>query len=127
MFRNLNICDNLLNYINRGDFFMKRNELHEEWERRIADFKASGMSQSKWCETHGINLHKLRYWLKRINRPHLEQETTTTWAPIAIQDETPHVSSETIQIKVGQATIEVKADFNPIFLANVVKVLKTLC
>ncbi len=51
MFKHLNIYDNLLNYINRGDFFIIRKELHKKWERQVADFKASGMPQSKWYET----------------------------------------------------------------------------
>ena len=29
--------------------------LRKEWEHRIADHKASGLSQAKWCEDNGIS------------------------------------------------------------------------
>jgi hypothetical protein len=43
-------------------------ELRKEWERRIAVFRASGQTQSKWCEANEISVHQLKYWLKRIDR-----------------------------------------------------------
>jgi hypothetical protein len=41
-------------------------------EKRIADYKASGQTQAKWCESNDISIHQFRYWMKR-NRDHLEQ------------------------------------------------------
>ncbi len=50
------------------------------------------------------------------------------WVPLAINESSSfNNTNETMQIKIGQATIEVKPDFDPTFLANVVKVLKTVC
>ena len=45
-------------------------ELHEEWERRIALYRASGLTQSKWCEINEISIHKLKYWLYKVDDPH---------------------------------------------------------
>ena len=46
---------------------MTREELREEWERRIADFKASGMTRVQWCKEHGESIYKLKYWCIRFN------------------------------------------------------------
>ncbi|WP_165797753.1 IS66 family insertion sequence element accessory protein TnpA [Heyndrickxia sporothermodurans] len=42
-------------------------ELRKEWERRIALFRASGLTQSKWCEINEISIHKLKYWLYKAD------------------------------------------------------------
>ncbi|WP_444860329.1 IS66 family insertion sequence element accessory protein TnpA, partial [Heyndrickxia sporothermodurans] len=42
-------------------------ELRKEWERRIALFKASGLTQSKWCEINEISIHQLKYWLYKAD------------------------------------------------------------
>ncbi|MEK4221773.1 hypothetical protein N1I86_06875 [Bacillus sp. FSL W8-0116] len=37
---------------------MSKAELRKEWELRIADFRASGQTQSKWCEDNHVKLHQ---------------------------------------------------------------------
>src|SRR5690606_41754067 len=49
-------------------YFMTREELREEWERRIADFKDSGMGRVQWCKEHGEGINKLKYWLYKMER-----------------------------------------------------------
>ncbi len=44
---------------------MTREELREEWERRIADFKAGGMTRVQWCKEHDEN--QLWDGLRNIN------------------------------------------------------------
>lgn len=106
---------------------MGKNELHIEWERRITVFRASGQTQSKWCQVNNLSLHQLRYWLKKIELGmKLAVEPSAKWLPVSM-DESPEEPNETLQIKIGQASIEVKPGFNPSFLADVLKTLKTLC
>ena len=110
----------------QGGFLMEKTELHKEWERRIAVFKASGQTQANWCAANDLKVHQLKYWLKRIEGSKSTNETTSQWASITI-DEASDELSETLQIKVGQAAIEVKPGFTPSFLADVVRTLTTLC
>lgn len=108
---------------------MEKTELRLEWERRIADFQASGLTQMNWCEHHGLKLHQLKYWLKRIQGTK-EQAVRTQkkqWVPLELAKESPVSEQNPMQIKVGQATIEVKTGFNADLLADVVKVLGSLC
>lgn len=112
-------------------FFMakKQNEkLRKEWEQRIARYKTSGMTQSKWCEANDLSYHQFKYWLKRVNTSSIKvEESNSKWIPISIDDDLHHGNNNSLQIKVGQVTVEVKPDFNPLFLVNVVKALQTLC
>jgi hypothetical protein len=97
-------------------------ELRKEWERKIADYKASGQTQAKWCESNDISIHQFRYWMKRI-RDHPMEKASNPWVPVVIEDSKPEVC-ESLQVKVGSVSIEVNPGFNPSLLAEVVKVLK---
>jgi hypothetical protein len=106
---------------------MEKTELQIEWERRIAVFRTSGQTQSKWCQVNNLSLHQLRYWLKKIELTTKSgAEPATKWIPVSME-EIPLEPNETLQIKVGQASIEVKPGFNPSLLADVVRTLKALC
>lgn len=106
---------------------MEKTELQMEWERRIAIFKASGQTQSKWCQVNNLSLHQLRYWLKKIElTTKSAAEPSSKWIPV-LMEESPQVPNGTLQIKIGQASIEVNPGFDSTFLAAVVRTLKTLC
>lgn len=102
-------------------------ELKIQWEKRISDLRVSGQTQSDWCKSNNVSIHQLKYWIRKIEGPRNTRELNPKWVPMEIDNDSPEVSNETLQIKVGQATIEVKPDFDPTFLTNVIKVLKTLC
>lgn len=40
-------------------------DLKKVWDVRIAGFKTSGQSISKWFVDHKLNKHQLRYWLRK--------------------------------------------------------------
>jgi len=105
---------------------MDKNELRREWEQRIADYRASGLSRAKWCQQHGLKVHQLKYWLKRIEESNATPNPSTKWASVVMADAS-FSEEDSIQVKIGECSIEVKQGFNPSLLADVVKVLKTLC
>lgn len=100
-------------------------ELRKEWERRIATFRESGETQSKWCQVNDVRLHQLRYWLRKIEHP-AKSEVSTRWVPVNLVD-VPCESDEKLLIKIGDTSIEVKPGFNPSFLADVVRTLRSSC
>lgn len=101
-------------------------ELHKEWERRIALYRASGLTQSKWCEINEISIHKLKYWLYKADSTYSSQKSDDKWIPVELEESSEQLN-ETLHVKVGPATIEVNPGFNPTMLADVVKVLKNIC
>lgn len=44
---------------------MTKAERQNEWETRIAEYQASGLSVIAWCAAHDLKLHQLRYWLRK--------------------------------------------------------------
>ncbi|MEA4882759.1 MAG: hypothetical protein VB144_03680 [Clostridia bacterium] len=42
---------------------MSQAEKLLEWKARIAEFRASGLSGSKWCEKNGFRKKQFYYWL----------------------------------------------------------------
>lgn len=107
---------------------MEKTELQKEWENRVDEFKASGLSQSRWCRENDLSLHKLRYWLNKrdSNSSSSCQEPSPKWISVSME-EINQEPNETLGIKIGEAVIEVKPGFNPSFLAEVIRTLKTLC
>ncbi|MDR6999666.1 IS66 family insertion sequence element accessory protein TnpA [Neobacillus niacini] len=101
-------------------------QLRKEWERRILVYRSSGQTQANWCKANDISIHQFKYWLKRIEGLESKTKPSSQWVPIELEDSTDE-NSETLQVKVGLASIEVKPGFNPSLLADVITVLKTLC
>jgi len=89
------------------------------WEHRMAAYKSSGQSARRWCAENGVNATQLYYWLKKESTP-AEQ----AWLPVEIKE--PGTES-TMNIRVGEVTIEVKSGFDPELLLKVVKTLGALC
>ncbi|KJE27986.1 hypothetical protein LG52_3146 [Geobacillus kaustophilus] len=105
---------------------MDKNELRREWEQRIADYRASGLTRAKWCQQNGFKDHQLKYWIKRIEGSTVPSKPSTTWTSVVMVDPSSDNESS-IQVKIGECSIEVKQGFNPSLFADVVKVLKFLC
>jgi hypothetical protein len=105
---------------------MSKTELQMEWERRIAIFRASGQTQSKWCQANDVSIHQLRYWLKKMENDKSKTERSTTWVSLSI-DESSQEFNETLLINIGGTSIEGKLGFNLLFPAEVVRTLKSLC
>ncbi|MDE3838668.1 IS66 family insertion sequence hypothetical protein [Bacillus methanolicus] len=105
---------------------MSKAELRKEWELRIADFRNSGQTQSKWCADNNVKLHQLKYWLRKIENTNRISTPSSKWVSVTM-DEQYSESKNTIQITIGQASIEVKPGFDPSFLADVVRTLRSLC
>lgn len=101
-------------------------ELRREWELRIAEFKASGQTQAKWCAANNVKLHQLKYWLKKTKSKNGSSATSSHWVPVTMDDSFDE-SKDTLHIKIGQAAIEVKPGFDPAFLSDVVRTLRSLC
>ena len=105
---------------------MTKPGLRQEWEARIADFRASGQSGTAWCATHNLRPNQLWYWLKKIITVENPSITQTQWMSVEINDFGPTGKRNGLLIKVGQAVIEVQPGFNPALLKEVVRTL-TIC
>jgi len=108
---------------------MMKAELQQEWERRIAEYRASGQSAKEWCAAHNVTPRQLWYWLKKCRtgdepRP---AGSPVKWLPVEVS-QAPCLGQENeLLIRVGPASIEVRPGFDPALLGEVIKVLMSLC
>lgn len=107
-----------------------REKLHHEWVARIADYRASGLTISAWCTANQCTIHQLKYWLYKSNlgSSSVGPTPTTRWVPLKVADPpTPPVPTSTLVVRVGQASIELRAGFDPELLREVVQALEAPC
>lgn len=90
------------------------------WAERIADFTASGLSAPQWCAAHDLQVHHLRYWLKKLQTP-APAQAALRWLPVGFSDPEP-----VLTVRIGPAVIEVRNGFDPRLFVTVVRTLITL-
>ncbi|UOE95078.1 IS66 family insertion sequence element accessory protein TnpB [Alkalihalobacillus sp. LMS39] len=102
----------------------QNTELYTKWKQLITELRTSGQTQKDWCKANNVSIHNLKYWIKKVEGSHKKDSgTKPKWVPIRIEEPPPKVVNDTIQVKVGQATIDVKPGFDPDLLRDVVKAL----
>lgn len=106
---------------------MTKLTLREEWEARVADFRASGKTAKAWCDEHQLKLHQLWYWVRKIESTRLSKSSGKALSPqwVRLPMEGPS-SHDVLTLKVGNVALEVRPGFDPALLADVIKVLKAL-
>ncbi len=90
------------------------------WAEKVAEFNRSGLSVPKWCEAHGVKVHQLRYWLKKLETT-APVQAAVQWLPLEYYAPEPQLT-----VRVGPAVIEVPRGFDPQLLIAVVRTLNTL-
>lgn len=97
----------------------------EEWKQLIADYRSSGLSAPAWCQQKQISIHKLRYWINKINRALPVEKTEQQW--VSVLQSGPNASSSDITVKIANAEISISEGFNKQLFLEVVQVLPSLC
>ena len=52
------------------------------WEKHVADFRASGLTQPEYAKLHGLVLTTFHSWIRRIRCD--QQETAQTFMPVKV-------------------------------------------
>jgi len=107
---------------------LSRRGTAEQWSARIKDYRASGERIAVWCERNQVSAKQFYYWMRKLKTA--DQQTPATggqrWVALAVA-ESAATEAAPILVKIGTATIEVRAGFEPSVFAAVVRTLKTLC
>jgi hypothetical protein len=62
-----------------------KEQRRQEWTARIADYKASGLTMSAWCDAHHVTKEQLKYWLRKLKVVPSEAVTAPThWVPLTV-------------------------------------------
>jgi hypothetical protein len=99
------------------------------WEKRFEEYKASGLSGKRWCreqgKEQGFSEYQFWYWKKRLEKNIEEEESTSTWVPVMMED--PVQQTTTITIRIGTLEVDVKSGYDPKLLQDVIRMLTSLC
>ena len=106
---------------------MKKEEVRNQWIDRVAEFKASGLSQTAWCKTKNINLRTFSHWVTKSKNNTQQKGKQSNWIALKSSELEQKPKSSSITVKIGQAALEINSDFDPQLLSNILKVLNALC
>jgi len=97
-----------------------REQRRRQWEKRIAHWRASGLSMAAYCREHELSYTPLVRWRRR-----LEQGAVAGPALTLIPVVAPAPSRCSIVIRLaGGIGIEVDAGFDAVLLSAVVRALR---
>jgi hypothetical protein len=109
---------------------MDKTQRIQQWTDRIANFKCSGLTMSTWCTAQDLSIHKLKYWLRKIN-PNVKPSSRTpsvNWLPLTTSQPEPALPHATpLVVRVGHVGIEVHSDFDATLLRQIVRALEVPC
>ncbi|GGG20748.1 IS66 family insertion sequence element accessory protein TnpA [Paenibacillus aceti] len=94
------------------------------WAERIQAYRASGQTMKAWCAEQNLTVHQLKYWLYKAQRQD-QAASATTFRPVTVTHQA--AATESLQIQVGVARIDVRSGFEPGLLRDVVAALAPLC
>jgi len=108
---------------------MVREDVRKKWEARIAAFRSSGEKATRWCNANHVDRRQLYAWMKRIDgaTAPFAASSATNWLNVSVAPEEESTEPACLSVKVGSATIEVHAGFEPALLRDVVQTLQALC
>ncbi|KEO85289.1 IS66 family insertion sequence element accessory protein TnpA [Tumebacillus flagellatus] len=101
---------------------MAQPEIKKTLEARIADFRASGLSGSQWCEQNQIATSQFYYWKRKLMNM---TAPSSQWVTLQVQPSS--LNDPSLFVTVGPAVIEVKPGFDRDLFSDVVRTLQTLC
>lgn len=98
---------------------MSKKENHQQWSKKIAEFKKSEKTKEEWCKKKNITKKQFNYWLRQFP----EENTETQWLPIKIKEENRNLA---LNLKIGEVSIEVCPGYDKEFLLEILTTLKSL-
>jgi len=92
----------------------------EAWAKRVAEWRASGLTAKDFCAKHDLQLSSLRYWTYRLRAAVKPSETTAVRllpvaikpqdAPQSIPQAEPHKPALTVELGAARIVVPVGVD-----------------
>lgn len=93
------------------------------WEKRLAEYEASGQSPVAWCNENSIKKNQFYYWRRQLRGSQIKIERPTRWLSLNVE---PTTVTDSIAVHIGQATVELNTGFNQDLFRVIVKILQTI-
>jgi cation transport regulator ChaB len=99
--------------------------LYKEWEKLIKEVEKSGKSQAQWCREKNLKFKAFNYQYRKYRRDNQNEEENDkpNWIPVQFE---ATISSK-LNIRVGNAIIEIENGYDEKLLQTVVKSLEAIC
>lgn len=100
------------------------NEKRSFWQTHVGAWKNSGLSQNKYCRSHKLSPHNLAYWKKKFAK---EATLSSKFLAVPVVPQSVCRSSSDqsgVTVLVGDFTIKLANNFNPVVLSQAVTALK---
>jgi hypothetical protein len=105
-----------------------KEQRRQEWIARIADYKASGLTMSAWCDAHHVTKEQLKYWLRKLKVvPSKVVTPPTHWVQLTVADPIQCTNHASLVVYIGSSHIEIRSGFDPRLLREVVQALEAPC
>ena len=113
----------------------QEERFHNEqiWKLRMQEYRASGLTQLKWCEQEGIKLSSFRYWLRRLREEEMQEAAEWLKVCVSEQDSTTELVAErsicssqaptNMRIHTANITIELPLDTPIEYVSNLLRVV----
>ena len=103
----------------------------EAWSKRVAEWRASGLTAKEFCAKHDLRLSGLRYWTYRLRAAEKAPEASRVrLVPVTVRAEDepppiPHVEpgNPALTVELGAARVVVPAGVDRATLKMVLDVL----
>jgi len=104
-----------------GGIVLKLNKIDQQ--ALVAECRASGMKAKAWCEAKGIEYRRYLTWATKVNKEC--QREPQQWAHVMIEKE--ELSTSEIRLHCGKWTICLETGFSSALLADILKVVGSVC
>lgn len=104
-----------------------------EWSQRVADCRSSGLSVSRWCKEHDINIKTYYTWQKKVFAAMIEQQklqitepagTETQFAELPPPAQAPTRDRDLVAtVHMGEAFLDVYEGASPEIVTALCRVL----
>ena len=77
----------------------RRSAVRQRWAAYVEAYRASGQTQSRFCEENGLSVSSLHYWLRKLDSLRITEESA--FVAVAVDANTtltPHATSDRLQI-----------------------------
>jgi hypothetical protein len=100
-----------------------------EWERLVAEYRASGKSQREFAAHRGVSLSSLARWCGLVERGSTEQRAEVGFVEVvAAESERSIVFRESWVLRVGAAVVLELPDWpSPEYVARVARAYEAVC
>lgn len=106
----------------------KKEERRQKWAERIQHYETSGQTMKAWCDAQGVTKDTLRYWLRTLKPRSARAKTAAPFVPLALNEPAGTTGGgASLLLQIGVVRVEVRDDFDPKLLREVVAALEPRC